>query len=481
VTREKTPSPVESEDEDSFETPPQSPSIRTALRQEKKRRSSDFPPHGRLPKVSRAFSSNDEGPASFSSTELARRPASSLAKSFVSDTSSAAHSFHFSPHSAKEATSFDTDITAPDVSAPKATEEWSSSSNEYSSGSINRAAPSTAEDWYSAATRTLSSSRRSSVEGPFSHSVDSDLVYEATRREETGSRTPNSRPPPHLPGAFMLDSAFPARMKADNDTMPEHHKIRDISKHGLLSTDFPTTQIFSKSTPFFVRYECVRIALETGVAIAKLAENLPASFDYDEFWTSIIAILPSNAAPKQPSRAVWQWCLKSNGRLALPANLAYKESGHRLLNLSLEPIRAERPCRFQRKFGSDRFIYLLIPSTFALPQAFRCQESHFRRRLVDAMSTETEFLDRTWRAIHIEPRKQKKKMRSKDKRDSGYRLILFATSGVDIPSVSLLELFTWFFPLTSDNLNRPYCKVFSRLDLGKNTYNWTSMFMADFK
>lgn len=264
------------------------------------------------------------------------------------------------------------------------------------------------------------------------------------------------------------------------------HQIRDLPNHGLFIHDLPPAM---EKAPFIVRRECCRVALENKIHPEEvMADYDPAFSDYEKFWD---AIERNPKCSKVRRRGpIKGWLAAENdfegfnfkGKLTINT----KNVGS-AFNLQLEPSQMEASCRFERAFGSDRFLYLSVPplEPKLLPNHFKSQVEHLQKGYQEWLLGEHSFLGRKWEVFHLAPQKRDKRagQRSKDE-DRGQRVILFATAGCDILSkndfskglrdpayhskyseATIAEVYNWFMPLEL-NAKQPFCKAYARLDLG---------------
>lgn len=134
--------------------------------------------------------------------------------------------------------------------------------------------------------------------------------------------------------------------------------------------------------------------------------------------------------------------------------------------MSILPISEDRSCRFQRKFGSDRYLYVNVPSfDFTSSRHTKDDLKNIEHQFRLWCDREHSFLGRTWRAFHLEPIKKKNRRRITDDL-SAQRLVLFAVEGIGIENPIMTgKMIDWFFPFER-NMDQAYPKAFARLDLG---------------
>jgi hypothetical protein len=278
-------------------------------------------------------------------------------------------------------------------------------------------------------------------------------------------------------------------------TTSVHYLVRELARQPLFAHDMTSASTIN-SVPMLVRWECARIAACSNVPMDTLLfKTIFTLSDYDEFWLAIRNDERLVDIPKKSTRAAWQSGFDAYRGYTWKGTLSFasREGNPKsLFNLTLDPLIKEDSCRFQRKFGSDRFLYLIVPSFKKLPDWLKGQEKHLQERFTEWLGTEHAFLGRKWRAFHLE--EVKKESRAKRLRDeaSFYRVVLFATSGVDIlkksqmmssisgyhscePEMGRRDLVNWFMPL-SLNSKMTYCKAYSRLDLGLSRTKATLVF-----
>ncbi|KAF2491915.1 hypothetical protein BU16DRAFT_564396 [Lophium mytilinum] len=264
----------------------------------------------------------------------------------------------------------------------------------------------------------------------------------------------------------------------------EQHQIRDLPRQGLFVDNDPLEW---KDAPFHVRWECLRIAQELGLQPLEVMGHYVSQFsDYDMFLTGVILKLPDTPGLRKmekPSRKMWLAAQDNFEGYTFSGKVGFNETNiGSLFKLSLEPLQKLQSCRFQRAFGSDRLLYLTMPSPHNIPKTMsriKDQEKSLRARFVEWLrGTDHSLLGRTWRAFHVEEKADKKSVR--ENRTFQYRVVLFATSGTDIRSESaeydprrhsLRPEFTidgfldWFMSF-EENLGQKFCKAYARIDLG---------------
>ncbi|KAE9975723.1 hypothetical protein BLS_002470 [Venturia inaequalis] len=238
--------------------------------------------------------------------------------------------------------------------------------------------------------------------------------------------------------------------------------------------------------PFKTRFECSRVALASGLPIHTFAtQDVLRITTYDELWSHFKKIAQEEGVvlPKKSSASAWDDTSARCEYVNLKARLSFNDeanSRQSLFKLHIDPIGYERPCRFQYKYGGDRFLYLFLPNLELKEDPSYLTQAHkpdLIRRLQQWLRNEKNFFGRRWRVMHVEPVKEKSQAKRRERMLS-YRIILFATHGYDIlpklverpyktssPETTIEEIVNWFMPLQK-TAHQPYCKAFARLDLG---------------
>ncbi|KAF1844339.1 uncharacterized protein K460DRAFT_317788 [Cucurbitaria berberidis CBS 394.84] len=249
----------------------------------------------------------------------------------------------------------------------------------------------------------------------------------------------------------------------------ESHYIRCIPEQNLFVDEVPTD--FS-GIPYFVLFICQRIAAETSVSLPQLMQDINVASVHstaDAFCTSI----RNHSNPKvalqstQGHSRIWQAAKRQLDGYTFKGRISFNpKSSGQVFSLQLSPIHADKSCRFQRKFGSDRFLYLNAP-VFDYLKIDRFNAAEMKQvelRWNEWLVSDHCFLGRIWRVCHVEPLKRGKSSRRATTHDK--RVILFATEGwgVDIP-YSIGEMLNWFLPFAL-NKNQTFCKAYARIELG---------------
>ncbi|XPS75497.1 hypothetical protein M3J09_007573 [Ascochyta lentis] len=247
------------------------------------------------------------------------------------------------------------------------------------------------------------------------------------------------------------------------------HHIRDIPRQGLCVEDVESnTQLI----PFFVLFICQRVAIEWSISLRDLLReiDIPSVMsDPDTFWLSLQSHPKIEQIKlKEPDR-LWSAAKRGLDGFTFKGqiNLSSKRSGS-VFNLQLHPIQPDKSCRFQRRFGSDRFLYLNAPKLdFTNIHRFnKVDAQHIQWGWNDWLLAEHSFLGRTWRVFHIEPMKRAKTRGKKKTVTHDMRIILFAIKGCGVVEPCYIgEMLNWFLPFAR-NHGQSFCKAYARFDLG---------------
>ena len=258
--------------------------------------------------------------------------------------------------------------------------------------------------------------------------------------------------------------------RASDDNRPQQivkcPPIQEMAKHGLFC---PPCDVPLMSFP--VLWECQRWSSSTGVALDILLQQIskkrPDLDDYAAFCRCMFNALPEsckNKAPQISARTAWQEL--EDPRIQYRALLTFSNSRYHpfLFQPSFHALKLEeKSCRYQRKFGSDRILYIDIPNLADLPEHFGKQWD-VTEFLLEWLCSRHKFLGREWQAVHFE---QNDADKSDVKRYLGSRAVLLALSGPDLEDLDVEKVIKWYMDLEGEGSKREFFrKRFSRLDLG---------------
>ncbi|KAF2678023.1 hypothetical protein K458DRAFT_423437 [Lentithecium fluviatile CBS 122367] len=279
------------------------------------------------------------------------------------------------------------------------------------------------------------------------------------------------------PGTSLRPPTTPSRSSESPFRTPNSGKspsrlpyyIRNIPEQNLFVGQLPQELT---GFPFYILFIGRRIASECGIEMRELMRGLNADdvrSDPATFWDTVKTNTGfGNIVPE--SARIWSAAKRNFDGYTFKGRVVFQKAGP-VFDLHLLPLQAERSCRFQRKFGSHRFLYLNLPpfdtNAKTKPSRFTVDDmKQIEEQWKAWFQKEHSFLGRKWRAFHIEPIKKKKGPRRQKDDDSDRRMILFATEGVGIEDpMSVGEMLNWFIPF-SGNMDQTFCKAYARMDLG---------------
>lgn len=257
---------------------------------------------------------------------------------------------------------------------------------------------------------------------------------------------------------------------------------------------------FNQELPFWAQYEATRVALHCKISLSN--QEISGAFEeyMDELlmaykatdhrsWYRTLAEFCCRHSCSLPrlrmSSAMWTTLQRGNwpqdkGISVSLTGIVKFNSSHdaksSLFTILLNPLDTMRGNRFWRKFGSDRFLTLKLPTVpreESLPTKtpFRykrlCTPDKFNEAIIDFLMQEPgiELLGRVWKCFFIrDPRERKQKS------NSGlgpFQAILFAVSGEGIQeNFGVEDLLHWHIPFVPQNLETRVPKLWSRISLG---------------
>jgi hypothetical protein len=307
-------------------------------------------------------------------------------------------------------------------------------------------------------------------------SVDEDVFRRATDEAEARSGSTSKSKPSNNIGCSTVTPLASQAIDSDelqtskDPTLREQHDIRDIPQQNLFVRESSVT---SSGIPFFVRFICHQLASTHSVSETALLEAVHRSANYahaESFWASVGKLIDVNKyrSGKMGTR-LWQAAKRDFDGFTFKGQISLnpKRAGP-VFCTQLSPISADKSCRFQRKFGADRFLYLTVPRFDS-----RLSERHnatamdqIRKRWWEWVEKEHTFLGRTWRVFHVEPVKHNKAKSRQHEVTHDKRIVLFATSGCGIQEpLSIGAMLNWFLPFQRND-HQTFLKAYARFDLG---------------
>ncbi|KAL4902404.1 hypothetical protein BDW74DRAFT_180905 [Aspergillus multicolor] len=301
--------------------------------------------------------------------------------------------------------------------------------------------------------------------------------------------------------AHMLSeqATIPFTSTGGSYEVPRYSAEGEIVTALLRDGPFSLDHTLPGTIPLLYRYELERIGRTWNVPLNRMLAGDSISLRYDEFWKWIErhGQRDGKPMPEKPTRKAWEAAAGGTFRIdkhsevvVLTGDLDWcDKSEPGVLKLTLKPLKAERSCRFHRRFGSDRFLSLTLPAPSRPPTHLRLPKNPalLRESIALWLAQNThQCIGRTWRLFYVEEVKQKRKIRAEPK----FRVEFFAVDGIDFvgrfnPSfddtshrtsakseaagshtpMSLASLLEWHLSPQA-NKNQTNLKLFQRMSLG---------------
>jgi hypothetical protein len=310
-------------------------------------------------------------------------------------------------------------------------------------------------------------------------SVASPIVPDATVPAVGISMTASFPPPPPPQGKSKDQSRT---ISASESPSKLSHHVRNLPTQNLFVPPLPREL---KGIPYHILFICQRLAIDFAISMRDVVQGMDVptvSSDPDAFWEFIANNPKTSQVKLRESSRVWQAAKRDFDGYTFKGNITLN-TGFKgpLLCFKLLPVHADKSCRLQRMFGSDRFLYLQSPkfdssktgllNAEQMQQVQQCQWQEWQL-------AEHFFLGRKWRVFHIEDLKRGKTTRRKDVVHDK-RIVLFATEGCGIERpCSIGSMLNQFLPFAA-NKNQGFCKAFARIDLGLSRTIPTLRFESD--
>ncbi|KAK7914883.1 RNA polymerase-like protein [Apiospora marii] len=355
-----------------------------------------------------------------------------------------------------------------------------------------------------------------STQDSFPASSDFELkMLESFYREESDE--------PCLPGSGSSDldfsdigqSTLAELDKSASKTKARHAPAATMEFETRLNNVWPVVPDCLSEAPLPIVWEILRVCLFSGVASREFQVSYEESWiDQDVMWRVLKShpLLRGKALPERSRAEAWAAAFDNFQTLhrvvVFTASLEFSSSADRgsVFTLQLDPLRLERPHRLNRRFGSDRFMEIIIPTLDAknLPSHFRNigeAESILRHWASQRLHY---FIGRAWSGFFIRPyRNNNAKEVAKDQKDQKdsfnpvyvsmkHRFYLFAEDGDDfspslagqLPSkgepftahtrATKWDMIEWLLQI-SNNMDQPVTKLFSRIVLGLSRTDATAV------
>ncbi|KAI1484413.1 RNA dependent RNA polymerase-domain-containing protein [Biscogniauxia mediterranea] len=235
-----------------------------------------------------------------------------------------------------------------------------------------------------------------------SSSSEFDFPQEDVTAELDKTVLPETRatPPTVSPGKS------PAKLGglATANTQDIERRLRDV---------WPSLPSHLDAAPLAVRWEILRIALHCGINIDDLRIEYDASFtNQTKLWERLrsLPIFAGKSFPEKSRPEAWAASLSdkfcsTDQVVVLGASLSTNTSKTGpLFHIELQPLKLELPHRLDRRFGSDRFLEVVMPSMSEL-KAFESIHDDIYHWLVRSLHV---FIGRIWTSFFVKPSSSKK-------------------------------------------------------------------------
>ncbi|KAL9055752.1 MAG: hypothetical protein Q9162_003388 [Coniocarpon cinnabarinum] len=251
----------------------------------------------------------------------------------------------------------------------------------------------------------------------------------------------------------------------------EHWQSRELPACGLFANDLPDSY---SHTALRVRYECLRYAIHYGITLPPFDEVPKGVIDDHESLLSWLSSLRTNAktqANYEPIQStIWQHCDEKEwqNQVGLSGILNFQSTKDKAaLGLKLNPPRQHKKSnRFFRKFGSNRFLKIMLPRSKHAPPYLN--KKQLEGRIIQWLrASRKRLLGCVWSVVFIKPSKTTSKKRERFGDLEGHEVFLFAEEGPNLQPVRRRELLDWLIPFKLlKNKRMAACKLYSRLELG---------------
>ncbi|TKA59705.1 hypothetical protein B0A55_11199, partial [Friedmanniomyces simplex] len=248
-------------------------------------------------------------------------------------------------------------------------------------------------------------------------------------------------------------------------TVPEHHRVKQIPKHGLAPVDIPDSV---KSLPFYLAVEAYRVMRIGKLTPAELESQWTSDKSLESLWKMKDEHVKRKRFQKsfQTDYAGHSLCGKLRWSQAKTGPL---------FELEMHAPRKEDTNAFQRKFGGDRILTVDLPDLDNPPEALKGQRN-ITKRVLELLTQPHEFLGRTWLQFHA---KRKKGPEADPEDASNYQVSFVAVKGMGLQDIDFAHFINFAIPLR-ENAHQLALKAYSRLDLANSrTRALSHVFDAD--
>ncbi|KAF6823418.1 RNA-dependent RNA polymerase [Colletotrichum plurivorum] len=324
--------------------------------------------------------------------------------------------------------------------------------------------------------------------------------HEADTSPRLNTQPPGPRPTPAAssPGQATVYSEF-----SGIDDPSLYQPVTRLSRsppvdlESRLDATWPRFPPWLNRAPFAIAWEVTRIALHCGVDLGEIEMSYqPDWYNYPNLRKSLFEhpLLAQKSFPERPNADAWTAALsgfKSPRGQSVVFTASLEQSKNiksgPIFTLAMQPVALDQGCRLHRKFGSDRFFEILMPSPNCWEEPIKAPEK--REQVTRWLSTRLHYLaGRRWRAFYARDAGHKTPPKTvalgpDPKPIFRERVSLFAEQGNNFlastanPKATLdssgdvrvkLEvrhMLDWLLQL-DDNEDQPFLKLFARIQLG---------------
>nr|ALJ83735.1 RNA-dependent RNA polymerase [Colletotrichum lindemuthianum]ALJ83739.1 RNA-dependent RNA polymerase [Colletotrichum lindemuthianum] len=277
---------------------------------------------------------------------------------------------------------------------------------------------------------------------------------------------------------------------------PPRKRSEPVDLHSRLEATWPRFPPWLNRAPFAVAWEITRIALHCRVDLGEVQMTYDETWwDYNDLSKALVAdpLFSGKSFPERPEDDAWLAALSPGFRSPKGQHAVFSASLDQTRNtksgpifaLTMQPITLDIGCRLHRRFGSDRFLDLLIPAPNSWQRPLNNPVKS--REVVDWFSSGLHYLaGRQWRTFFSKDAGYRTPQRNDtlgpdSKPIFKDRLYLFAENGHhfheplpisfgssspnDRVKLEVCHMLDWLLQLDS-NGTQPYLKLFSRIQLG---------------
>lgn len=264
--------------------------------------------------------------------------------------------------------------------------------------------------------------------------------------------------------------------------------VEELIRDGPFSKD---KECFSEKVPLRARYELERVKQAWDVSPKQILVGDKPYEKHAEFWQWLgnVGRRINKTIPEKSPANAWSAAIgrfegqRHSEAVVFSGTLDWCEKDEPgIFKLRLHPLKIERTCRFYRRFGSDRFLSITMPSPSQPPSHLRFKDqTSLREALADWLVNNNHYLlRRTWKAFYVDDVKTKNKSKTEKPK---VRVDFFAVDGSDFTTrlsppilspinetseshtrMTVDQLIQWHIPL-DDNRSQTDCKLFNRIGL----------------